>query len=96
MCGATEELMGIELGDKRLEKRSVLLLDRLGEKPRASIPMACRGWSETNGAYRFLGNDQVEWWDILTPHVRCTLNRMDGYPVVLCLQDTTELDFNGR
>lgn len=96
MGWAAEELMGIELGDKRLEKRSVLLLDRLAEKPQASIPMACRGWAETNGAYRFLGNDRVEWREILTPHVRCALARMEGQPVVLCLQDTTELDFNGR
>jgi len=96
MGWAVEELAGIELGDKRLEKRSVLLLDRFMEKPQASLPMACRGWAETTGAYRFLGNDQVEWRDILAPHVACTLGRMEGNAVVLCLQDTTELDFNGR
>ncbi len=53
---AQEELAGIELGDARLEKRAAVLLDELGKKPSASIPMACGGWGETLAAYRFLGD----------------------------------------
>ena len=34
--------------------------------------------------------------DILEPHRQCTRARMAQHPVVLCLQDTTELDFNGQ
>jgi hypothetical protein len=34
--------------------------------------------------------------DILSPHRQCTQTRMAEHPVVLCLQDTTELDFNGQ
>jgi hypothetical protein len=96
MGWAADELAGIELGDGRLEKRAVLLLDRFSEKPQVSIPTACRGWKETMGAYRFLGNERVDWRDILAPHVACTLERAEAQPVMLCLQDTTELDFNGR
>ena len=33
---------------------------------------------------------------MLEPHLRCSLQRMGAEPVVLCLQDTTELDFNGQ
>lgn len=36
------------------------------------------------------------WQDILAPHMACTEARMRQHPVVLCLQDTTELDFNGQ
>ena len=93
---AQEELLGIKLGDVRLEKRAALLLDELGKKPSASIPIACGGWSETLAAYRFLGNEKCQWTDILAPHTECTQTRMASHPVVLCIQDTTMLDFNGQ
>lgn len=90
------ELSGIQLGDERLNKRSVKLLERLASKPSASIPGACSGWSETLAAYRFLGQESLEWHDLLKPHINCTLERSHQHKVVLCLQDTTELDFNGQ
>lgn len=71
-------------------------MERFAVDPAASIPAACGGWSETMGAYRFLGNDAVEWQDIMAPHWQQTRQRMRGKPVVLCLQDTTELNFNGQ
>ena len=84
------------LGDERLNKRAKVLVERLSAKPTASIPMACRGWGETVAAYRFLGNEEVDWQAILAPHWARTRERMRAHPVVLCLQDTTELDFNGQ
>jgi hypothetical protein len=32
----------------------------------------------------------------MVPHYAQTAPRMRGHAVVLCLQDTTELDFNGQ
>ncbi len=93
---AKEELSEINLGDARLNKREVTLLDRLGEKPTASIPNACNGWAETQAAYRFLAQEEVKWKDILAPHFACTHQRMRGRSVVLCIQDSTELDFHGQ
>jgi hypothetical protein len=93
---AAAELSGINLGDERLNKRSVKLLESLADKPSASIPSACHGWAETQAAYRFLAQDGIGWEDILAPHFACTEQRMRAYPVVLCPQDTTELDFNGQ
>ena len=93
---AEEELTGVNLGDERLNKRSVKLLTRLGEKPTASIPHACNGWAETQAAYRFFAQEEIGWEDILTPHFDCTLERMRAHPVVLCIQDTSELDFHGQ
>ena len=69
-------------------------MERLSSKPTASQPQACRGWGETIAAYRFLGNDEVAWEAILAPHWEQTEQRMAAHPIVLCLQDTTELDFN--
>lgn len=47
-------------------------------------------------AYRFLRNTDVAWVDILAPHWARTQERMRTQPVVLCIQDTTELDFDGQ
>ncbi len=87
------ELGSINLGDECLNKRSMKLLERLASKPAASIPAACGGWGETIAAYRSLGQESLEWHNILQPHIDCTLKRSQHHSVVLCLQDTTELDF---
>lgn len=96
MNWAKEELATIDLGDERLDKRAVLLLERLAQKPGASIPNACASWAETAGAYRFLRNEQVNAQEVLTSHADATRVRMAQHAVVLCLQDTTVLDFNGQ
>jgi len=38
----------------------------------------------------------VDWRDIMAPHWEHTEQRMAERDVVLCLQDTTELNFNGQ
>src|SRR5260370_21337322 len=91
-----EELEGLDLGDARRNERAKKLLTRLAGKPTASIPGACHGWAETMGAYRFLENEQIEWHGILQPHWERTRERMAEHGAVLCLQDTTELNFNGQ
>lgn len=96
MGWAEEELKTLQLGDARLEQRAVLLLERLGQRPSASIPRACESWAETTAAYRFLRNEEVSWDRILTAHWRATQERMAQHGVVLCIQDTTELDYHGQ
>lgn len=96
MSWAAEEFETLDLGDRRLNRRAVLLAERLAAQPTASIPAACGGWAETQAAYRLLADDDIEWADILAPHLACTQQRMAAHPVVLCIQDTTELDFNGQ
>lgn len=96
MSWAAEEFKDIDLGDRRLDKRAVLLAERLAANPLASIPQACGGWAETQAAYRFFAQDDIEWEDILAPHWQCAEARMRAYRVVLCLQDSTELNFNGQ
>jgi hypothetical protein len=71
-------------------------MERFAADPTASIPDACHGWTETMAAYRFLSNEAVDWQNILAPHWAQTRQRMQGQSVVLCVQDTTELNFNGQ
>jgi len=91
-----EEFEALDLGDQRRDRRAKELLKRFAARPTASIPGACEGWAETIGAYRFLGNEEVEWTDMMRPHWERTTARMRQSPVVLCIADTTELDFNGQ
>jgi hypothetical protein len=95
-CWTETEFAHLDLGDARLNKRARTLMERLAAKPTVGVPQACRGWGETIAAYRFFDNEEVEWATILEPHWQQTQQRMAAHPVVLCLQDTTELDFNGR
>lgn len=90
-----------QVGDARLSRRLVKLADRLGDAPSASIPGACNGHAETQGAYRLFDQARSDkrglgWESVLAPHMARTEARMAEHPVVLCLQDTTELDFNGQ
>ncbi len=96
MGWAEQEFETIDLGDERLNRRAVLLAERLAQKPGASIPGACENWAETAAAYRFLRNDQVSWEAVMTAHAQASQARIREHPVVLCIQDTTELDYNGQ
>ena len=71
-------------------------MESMAATPTVSVPKACNGWGETMGAYRFFDNENVDWRAILEPHWQQTTQRMATQSVVLCLQDTTELDFNGQ
>jgi hypothetical protein len=91
-----EEFAALDLGDARLNNRARKLMDTFAAKPTASIPEACDNWTETHAAYRFLANPEVTWDGIMAPHWARTVERMRAQKVVLCIQDTTELDFNGQ
>lgn len=93
---AAMDLAGADLGDARLNRRLVQVAERLGAHPGASIPVACGGWAETQGAYRLLAHEAVTWEQVLAPHWACSNEGMREHPVVLCVQDTTELDFTSQ
>jgi hypothetical protein len=71
-------------------------MESLSAQPTASIPLAAAGWAETKACYRLLANDHVEPLKILDCHADKSVERAGAYPVVLCLQDTTELDFSSQ
>ena len=96
MSWAATEFESIDLGDPRRNRRAIRFIESLSAKPTASIPHACGDWADTMAAYRFFGNEDIEWADILAPHIQSSIARMTAHETVLCIQDTTELDFNGQ
>lgn len=89
---AQQEAGSVDLGDERLDARMAILLSDLGNRPNLSIPSACRGRAEMQAAYRFFDNDKVSFQKVLAPHARRTLERMAEQPVVLLVQDTSEIE----
>lgn len=89
---AVEEMKSVDLKDKRLNNRLARILSDLGDRPTASIPAACGGHKETIAAYRLFDHDEVTYEKVLEPHYARTLERMSNQPVVLLVQDTTEID----
>ena len=88
---AQEEMATAQLEDQRLNERLSKLLSDLGDRPTASIPAACGGHTEMTAAYRFFDNPKVTAARVLEPHFAATRQRMAAQPVVLLVQDTTEV-----
>jgi hypothetical protein len=96
MSALGAEVSSINLGDRRLNRRAQRMLEILGNKPTVSIPAACGGWGETRAAYRLFNHPAVTAEAVLAPHVACTEGRLREHPRVLCIQDTTELDYTTK
>lgn len=92
----TKELAGIELGDKRLNKRVLHLLDTASKQPQSSLNTMFHTRKETQACYRFFSNDLVTESKILEPHLQQTRERIRQQSVVLCPSDTTSLNYTTR
>ena len=97
---AEAEFGGAALGDARLSARLVSIAQLKGARPMASFPQAASGnRAGIKGYYRFIDQPDrtaVTPAAILAPHRARTLERMRAEPVVLCLQDGTDLNFASR
>ncbi len=91
---AINEFGGAELGDKRRTERLIETATVLAEHPQVSLPEACRDGAQLKGAYRLLENEAVTPAGMQASHVQETLERVRGAPLVLAVQDTTELDYS--
>jgi hypothetical protein len=89
-----EEFSGVRFGDRRIEERFIFTASRLASEPMASINQSCKGWAETQAAYRFFANPKVAPEKILAPHREKTLERMAQHDRVFAIQDTVFFDFN--
>jgi len=89
------ELCHVDLGDQRLNRRLVKLVDDLLKAPEASVPQASGDWAATKAAYRFWDNPRVDPDDIRAAHRHSTCQRIrdQGAPLILAIQDTTSFDF---
>jgi len=89
---AEEEFGTADLGDAWRTKRLIELAHAFGQRPFASLPDAAQDPAMLKAAYRFFDTDDVEPAKILASHTRSTLDRCASVPVILAIEDTTELD----
>jgi hypothetical protein len=91
---AVSEFASITISDERIVKRLIKTTNLLAQHPHCSIPEACNGWAETKATYRLLDNDKETPEAIIMSHKLQTIERMRKYDKILCVQDTTSLNFS--
>lgn len=90
---AADELQHADLGDARLNRRLVKIVEKAAAHPESSVPEASDGWAETKATYRFWDLKQVTPEAIRRAHTESTAERVGACSTVLVVQDTTNLDF---
>ena len=90
---AVAELQFACLGDRRVQ-RLVRIVSDLASQPHATVPQASGDWAATQGTYDFWSSPRVSSEAIRQAHQRSTLERIKVHPIVLAIQDTTELNFS--
>lgn len=90
---ASEELRYVQLGDARLNKRLMKMVEDFAAQPESSVPQASGNWASTKGAYEFWKNGKVEPDAIIQAHEQSTMERLMSQDTVIAIQDTTDLDF---
>lgn len=85
------------MGDARLEKRAVKIVETLAASPGESFPSQMDDDAELEAFYRFVNNERVEGELLLEPHARATAERVAAVRGdVLVIHDTTVFSFGGE
>lgn len=84
-----------DLGDARLNRRVIAMAAAMVSQPEASLPAQFPDRSDLEGAYRFLSAKRLSLATIGGAAWKLTRQTASA-PVVLMVQDTTELDYTQR
>jgi hypothetical protein len=90
------EASGAALGDKRLGRRLVSIVEAVARSPGDSFPELAASDSELEATYRFFSNPRVDWQDVLGPHFEATSNRAAQFETIRVLHDPTDFYFSGE
>src|SRR6266581_2418132 len=87
---------GVQLHDMRRTRRAVQAASKLAENPLGSLPAQMQTWKETKALYRLLDEPDVTFAALMQPHLHQTRDQANSSPVVLLVQDTTDIDLSHR
>lgn len=91
-----EEFLGLNLGDKRLNKRLGIIMNYRMRKPNSSIPESFGSLDKMKGAYRFFSNEKAKPELIQKSHKDSTITRLKGNRIILSVQDTTDIAYSSH
>ena len=91
-CWAKSTFGTSQLKDIRRTARAVKAATRMAENASASLPDQMHTWKETMALYRLLDEADVTFDALMQPHWQQTREQIAKEPVVLLVQDTTEVD----
>ena len=89
---ASAELQGANFGHERFRPNAIKMLTRLGENPGLSFSSAC-GPAVRKSANRLFSSSTI---DLQQGHVEQTVQRCSGFALVLALEDTTDVNYDGH
>jgi hypothetical protein len=79
--------------DKRLDKRANKIMKSMIDKKTAILHQLSNDYSEQMGSYRFFNNDSIETKELKDAiYSKCSTNSKNKH--VLCIQDTTEINYS--
>src|SRR5260221_4622067 len=87
---------GVQLHDIRRTRRAVKAASSLAENPLGSLPAQLHTWKETKAVYRLLDEPDVSFAALMQPHLQQTREQALSSPIVLMVQDTTDIDLSHR
>jgi len=87
---------GVQLHDMRRTRRAVKAATNLAENPLGSLPAQMHTWKETKALYRWLDEPDVTFAALMQPHLQQSREQANSSPVVLMVQDTTDIDLSHR
>src|SRR5258708_1157176 len=87
---------GVQLHDMRRTRRTVQTATRMAENPLGSLPAQMQTWRETKALYRLLDEPDVSFAALMQPHLQQSRDQANASPVVLLVQDTTDIDLSHR
>jgi hypothetical protein len=90
---AGTELKYADLGDARLNKRLIKIVENLAAQPQASITQASSSWAQTKATYAFWRSERIEATAIIEAHQTSATARAKQHEMILAIQDTTDLNF---
>src|SRR5450631_1131258 len=96
---AAHEFGGADLGDKRVNEHLIEFVRTQAAMPGRAFCGAAQGdRAAVKSYYRLIDqpdDDQACMQAILAPHQRRTIQRMKAQPLVLCIQDGTDINYSG-
>jgi hypothetical protein len=93
---AAQQWAQVELGDRRLTRRAVAIGACMAAHSEASLPEQMGSPSMLKAAYGLLNHPGISLDRLTAAHRQQTLQAARAAPVVLLVEDTTELDFTAH